>query len=329
MAAMPASAYEVSGHGLILPPSTLTFLQGILPRGYTLSKLNLSKAGSKLVTKDDVLATFDDLSSLHLLALEAGGIVGLERIVGAILATGSHQFKVLCVEAYSRDRLEDPHAESHSAAPASIPTDGATTQYKGKLKIVHINGEFSNKKLVIGVRSHDYLVTSGLYNGKSLVGPGRCSEFPVNQATKIYLRKEKQDVALLEGDILGLAQVRTHFGHTATYSTRRAALRGYGSIPLMPITVFTLSQFEVKHSRVFRELAVRSMKKKKSKVCLYLKDLDEPQETNAAEVAKITRQLMSLLSEDRKLVITGNPPAEKLLSELANAFSRRVSSSLE
>jgi len=325
MASMPANAFKISGHGLILPPSTLTFLQGILPHGYSLSKIDLSKANNKPLTNDDSLSTLDVMSPTHLLAVECGGTVGLERIVGALLTTGSHQFKILCAEVYSRDRLEDPHAESHSAFPSSVPTDGVGTQYKGELKIVHIYGEFNNRKLVIGVRGHNYLVTSGLHNGKTLVGPGRCSEFPVNHATKIYFRKENQDADILEGDILGLAQVRTHFGHTATYSTRRAALRGYGSIPLMPVTVFTLSQFEVKHSRVFRELAVRSMKTKVSKVCLYSKDMDEPHTTNTTEVANITRKLMCLLSQERKLVVTGNDQAEKLLSELANAFSRTIS----
>jgi hypothetical protein len=242
-----------------------------------------------------------------------------------MLTTGGHHLKILCVEVYSRDRLEDPHAESHSTVPSSIPTDGPTTRYKGELKVVHINGEFNNKKLVIGLRSCDYLVTSGLLNGKQLVGPGRCSEFPFNQVTRIYIKNERQDVTLLEGDILGLAQVRTHFGHVATYCTRRAALRGYGSVPLMPITVFTLSQFGVKHSRVFRELAIRSMTKKKSKVSLYLKDLDEPQTTNTTNAAKITRKLMDLLSQERKLVITGNEQMGKLLSDLANAFSSAIS----
>ncbi|KAF9426191.1 hypothetical protein BGZ94_006844, partial [Podila epigama] len=247
------------------------------------------------------------------------------RIVGAKLTTGSHQLEILCAEVYNRDRLEDPHAESLSVYPSSIPTVGVAIQYKGELKIVHVLGEFNRRKLVVGVKNHNYLVTSCLHNGKSLVGPGRCSEFPVNHTTRIYFRKENQDVDLFEGDILGLAQVRTYFGHPATYSTRRAALRGYGSVPLMPITVFSLSQFEVKHSRVFRELAVRSLKTKTSKVCLYLKDLDEPHATNTTEVANITRKLMSLLSQPRKLVVTGNDPVEKLLSELANAFSKTIS----
>ncbi|KAG0356220.1 hypothetical protein BGX24_006450 [Mortierella sp. AD032] len=77
--------------------------------------------------------------------------------------------------------------------------------------------------------------------------------------------------------------------------------------------------------RVFRELAVRSMTKKKSKISLYLKDLDEPQTTNTTNAAKITRKLMDLLSQERKLVITGNEQMEKLLSELANAFSSTIS----
>jgi hypothetical protein len=54
MASMPANVYKVSGHGLILPPSTAAFLQGILLPGNTLLKVNLPS--NKLVTKDDALA---------------------------------------------------------------------------------------------------------------------------------------------------------------------------------------------------------------------------------------------------------------------------------
>ncbi|KAF9410566.1 hypothetical protein BGZ94_001607 [Podila epigama] len=70
MASMPANAYTISGHGLILPPATLTFLQGILPHGYTLSKIDLSKAINQLMTNDDTLSTLDGMSPIHLRAVE-------------------------------------------------------------------------------------------------------------------------------------------------------------------------------------------------------------------------------------------------------------------
>lgn len=112
-------------------------------------------------------------------------------------------------------------------------------------------------------------------------------------------------------------------GHPGTYCTRQAALHGYGSISLMHVTVFTLSQFGVKHSWVFWELAIRSMKR--SKVSHHEKDLDVPQETDNTDAGKITWKLMGLLSEEKKIIVSGNEQAEKLLSELANVFSSTIS----
>ncbi|KAF9922342.1 hypothetical protein BGZ65_009669, partial [Modicella reniformis] len=167
-----AAAYKICGLGMILPPETSNLLQSILPSEYTVSKLDISKHHHKVKVGADVVATHESLTPDHLQAIEKGGCDGLERIVGAILTTGKHQLTILCVEAYSRDKVKDPHAESHSAFPSSVPTDGGSTQYPGKLIITHLNDMANNKKLVIGARNHNYLVTSALNHELALVGPG-------------------------------------------------------------------------------------------------------------------------------------------------------------
>ncbi|KAG0015732.1 hypothetical protein BGZ80_009676, partial [Entomortierella chlamydospora] len=82
-----------------------------------------------------------------------------------------------------------------------------------------------NKKLVVGVRNHNYLVTAALYDETAVVEPNRCASFPVNGRTRIYIRKERQEANLLDG---GLAQVRSNFGHPA-----RAGEAGQGPTLLL------------------------------------------------------------------------------------------------
>jgi hypothetical protein len=156
--------------------------------------------------------------------MEKGGVVGLERIVGTTIMTGPYKLQVLCAEVYNQDPLLDPHAESQKAFPSSIPINGPITQYEERLKIGHIPDTFNNKKLVLGVRGHNYLVTSGLYNQAVLIGPDRCAQFPVNHTTTIFTRKALQDPNMLFEDILGIAQVRSGFENTTTYTSCRAAL---------------------------------------------------------------------------------------------------------
>jgi len=323
---MQAKANKISGYGMVLPPESLAFLQTILPAECIITEIDVSQDPKRVLMDDELPFTHDDLNHQHLTAMEQGGEVGMERAVGAVLETGADRFKVLCVEVYNRDSLSDPHAESLSAFPSSVLTDGPTTQYSSELKIVLLSDAFCNMKLVIGIRGHNFLITSGVFNQTAIVGPGRCAAvFPVNRGTRIHIRKEKQDARILTRELLGLAQVRSCFGHRATYTTRRAALRGFASVPLMPLTIFTLSQFKVPFSEVFRNLAIRARATKNGKIILCLEDIEEPLPADHSEVAEITRRLINLFSGDRKTVITGNEEAEKVLSELANRFSNVIS----
>ncbi|KAF9429538.1 hypothetical protein BGZ76_001199 [Entomortierella beljakovae] len=197
---------------------------------------------------------------------------------------------------------------------------------RGRLKIVLIPDQFpKNKKLVLGVRGHNYLITSAIRGGNAFVGPGRCGEFPVNHTTKLYIRKEKQDQNLLNNDILGLAQIRSGFGQLTTYLPRRGALVGFGSIPLMPRTIFTLTQDGVKNCGVFRKLAIRARERMRMKISLHINDVDVPSDDDDSKAADVLRELIKLFSESQKIYITGNEKAEKLLSDLANEFSSKIS----
>ncbi|KAG0331982.1 hypothetical protein BG004_001431, partial [Podila humilis] len=190
----------------------------------------IDNARSRSVLSTQLSKTHIELCKKHLTVIESGSIPGLERLLGDLLVTDSNTLEILGVEVDNRDPLVDPHAESMSAFPSSIPTDGPGTQYPGDLKIALLTEKYNNKKLVIGVRGANYLVTACDYDGTILVGPGRCSTFPVNRNTKLLIKKTRQDEELLRHDLLGLAQVRSAFGNSATYSPRRAALRGYASV---------------------------------------------------------------------------------------------------
>ncbi|KAF9432574.1 hypothetical protein BGZ76_010607 [Entomortierella beljakovae] len=112
----------------------------------------------------------------------------------------------------------DPYAEPEGIFPSSIPSSGPSTQYKDRLKIAVIADSHNNSKLVLGVRGSNYLVNSGFYKGKPVVGPGGfAKKFMVGSTTRIFLRKEKQESGIVAGDILGLAQVRSGFWHKMTF----------------------------------------------------------------------------------------------------------------
>ncbi|KAF9105033.1 hypothetical protein BGX27_009840 [Mortierella sp. AM989] len=240
------------------------------------------------------------------------------------LETGPHQLKVLCAEVYNRDPVDDPHAESTKIHPSSLPTTGPATQYEGRLKIVQISDQFNNRKLVIGVRGYNYLITSGLRVQEAFVGPSRCAGFPINYTTKMYVRRKPQDANMLNSDILSLAQVGSGFGHIATYTPRRGALQGFGTIPLMPVPIFTLSQKGVANCNVFRQLAVRARERKKPNIVLHIGDVDIPEDSDHSKSAEVVRKLRKLFTNGKRIDISGNKAAEDLM-ELANIFSPIIS----
>ena len=83
----------------------------------------------------------------------------MERLTGAIVATGDKQMKIICTDHYLRDRERDPHAESIKMHHTSIPDDQSTSQYPKVLKMVIIPDRFNNLHFVIGTSAGNYLVT--------------------------------------------------------------------------------------------------------------------------------------------------------------------------
>lgn len=327
MDSMDASAYHIHGYPMVLKPDTVEFLKSILPEGISLSKINDDEEITlKAKTEEQLLKTHVPASLEHISVIEAGKEEGLERLMGAVIVAGENTFKITCAEIYFRDSIIDPHAEALTAIPSSVPTEEESTQYSGVLKIVKMDDIGRNKKLVIGVRAYNYLITEGFNNGNIRAGSGRCADgLEINNRTRLFIKKERQNANMLANDILSLGQLRSHFGHPVTYIGRRLALVGYGSISAMPITVFTLSQLNVPFSKIFRHLADSVSSDKKNNVYLHLKDVEKPQEDDMSIPAQITRKIIGMFpAEKGRLKITGNEKAEKALTDLANSFSGTI-----
>lgn len=122
--------------------------------------------------------------------------------------------------------------------------------------------------------------------------------------------------------VFGLAQVRTGFGHPATYTTRRAIAEAQNDLKTMPVTVFTLHRWNVQGAKVFHQLYVRSLEKCPFGIILKRSDVDDsPLE------GKITQRLAELLElfMDNELNVTKTPKAENILQALVNLFSKTIS----
>ncbi|KAF9898411.1 hypothetical protein BX616_004064 [Lobosporangium transversale] len=109
------------------------------------------------------------------------------------------------------------------------------------------------------------------------------------------------------------------------YTERPEALLGYGSLYLLPVTIFSLSQYKVPLSLALRSLAIRAGQNKQAKITLHFYDIEEPQQDDHSDAANITRRLLGLFSDSRELVVTGNEEAERALSDLSNEFSKAIS----
>ncbi|KAF9415437.1 hypothetical protein BGZ76_004795, partial [Entomortierella beljakovae] len=323
---MDSTAYNVDGHAMILQPNSVPFLK---TSGHSVSKINVSNTveitRDKDILDDKFLAEYVEFSEADLMKLDTFTTSGLELLMGAVIITDKSRFRIICAEMYCRDPTVDPHAESLDIRPQSVPTEEPCTQYTGDLKVVRIHDNFKNWRLVIGVRSVNYLVTSGFKNNAAVVGPGRCASFEVNNRTRIFFARKRQNPDILASDVLGLAQLRSHFGSHTTYMTRRAALKGYSTLTDMPISIFSLSQYNVPFSRVFRSLADIS-KAKTDKIKLKITDIEKPKPHEKSSSASLTRKLLSLFPSDvEELMVTGNGEVEIALTNLANSFSRTIS----
>ncbi|KAF9577766.1 hypothetical protein BGW38_006806, partial [Lunasporangiospora selenospora] len=234
--------------------------------------------------------SYEGLTDEVLRDLEVGGTVGLERLVGSILVSDSVTCQVLCAEVYNRDIITDPHAEPICGVTTSVPLTKPCTQYRGKLKVVKIPDGFGKQRLVIGVRSVNYLITSAQMEDQALVGPGHSSIFPVTGSTRIYFRKDREDPNMLKDQLLGLAQ----HGHSG--------------------------------SRVFRELALRTIKGGESTIRMFRSDIEAPEDKTHTQTAELLRKLISLVPDDSDWVeVQANHEVEKTLAALASGYASTIS----
>ncbi|KAG0291526.1 hypothetical protein BGZ98_002983 [Dissophora globulifera] len=297
-------------------------LQAIIPQDHSLCLYPLCNSND-ISNHPTVPDGYEDaLNQDHIEVMTQGGTSGMERLIGAIVATGDKQTKIICTEHYLRDMAQDPHAESAMTYHPSIPTDQSTSQYPKALKIVTIPDRYNNPHFVIGTSAGNYLVTSSEEGSQINVGPSRCGAFTVSEHTRLLISRERQDQSLLDGTVFGLAQVRTSFGHPTTYTTRRAIAKGQNDLETMPVTVFTLFRWKVQGAKVFHQLYVRSLETCSFGIILRRSDIDD-----SPSKGKIAERLVELseLFVDNELNVTRSPKAEEILQALANLFSKVIS----
>jgi hypothetical protein len=136
--------------------------------------------------------------------------------------------------------------------------------------------------------------------------------------------------------LAGLAQVRSHFGSTRTYTTRRAAFHGFHCIERLPTTVFTMTMcttwttpksknHTTRYSGVFERLHFRSKEATDGRIVLQREDISQPGDNETTCPAKYTHQLLQLFDQEGKLCVTDNDQAETLLTGLAGCISPEIS----
>ncbi|KAG0301385.1 hypothetical protein BGZ98_008409 [Dissophora globulifera] len=297
-------------------------IRGILPEGHSLSLYPVCNSNDVSNHPTVPYGYEDAMNKDHIEVMTKGGTPGMERLTGAIVATGDKQIKIICTEHYLRDRTQDPHAESIKTHHTSVPDDQSTSQYSKMLKIATIPDKFNNPHLVIGTSAGNYLVTSSEEDDHAYVGPGRCGQFKVSEHTRLLISQERQDQSLLDNTVFGLAQVRTGFGHPATYSTRRAIMEKQNDPKTMPVTIFTLHHWKVQGAKVFYQLHVRFLEKCPDGIILKISDIDDS--PPGGKIAECLTELSNLFI-DNELNVTRTPMAEDILQGLANLFSKIIS----
>ncbi|KAG0032524.1 hypothetical protein BGZ83_004433, partial [Gryganskiella cystojenkinii] len=214
---------------------------------YLIEKVDLTDAAVPPVD----LSGYREVSHDDFRILDRGDTEARNLLAGAVLVTEKLWMELTCTEVYMRDCVADFNAASPAKRSSSEPTPSC--QYPGLLKIVNLMDRFGWPTLEIGLTACDYLVTSGKLNGRYVVGPSHCGDFVVTKETGLYL-KDNQGADLLNNGFLALSQVRSGWGHRATYLPRRGAQKGYASVSRMPTTVFSLSQWGVNAADIFYRL---------------------------------------------------------------------------
>ncbi|KAF9899167.1 hypothetical protein BX616_003205, partial [Lobosporangium transversale] len=97
------------------------------------------------------------------------------------------------------------------------------------------------------------------------VGPSPRGAFDLPEYTRLLISQEKQDQLLLDDTVFGLAQVRTDFGHPATYTTSQARAEGHNDFEMISAAVFTLYLWKIQGAKVFYQLCQKTVPRKKAK----------------------------------------------------------------
>ncbi|KAF9910484.1 hypothetical protein BX616_010843 [Lobosporangium transversale] len=182
---------------------------------------------------------------------------------------------------------------------------------------------FNNPHLVVGTRLGNYLVTVSRGGSGFNVGPARCEAYKVSEHTRLLISTKRQDESLIDGTVLGLAQVRTAFENPVTYTTRRATVEGFDDLSKMSVTLFTLHNWSISGTKVFHQLYIRSLEKNPQGVILKITDIDEP-DIGGARIGECNAKLSELFING-ELNVSNSTEADGILQDMANILSKAIS----
>ncbi|KAF9966376.1 hypothetical protein BGZ73_001020 [Actinomortierella ambigua] len=273
-------------------------------------------------------------------------------LAGCLLVNNKNGQAVIAntVEAYGRQKTVDIHREPfvvHKGQPAttSLPPS-IKTPYKKvwPVTVPTIEG----KRLIIGTKSFDALITSSLRLDK-VVEPCIGASTPSfvltdtshSLATKIFLDAEHLEIGLKmaenidtwnisSSDLLyQLRQVKTKFFDASTFYLCRASSFFADNHPCQPYTIFNVASFDQAHSgdgvaacNLFHTIA-RDVIRYGSRAVLKRETVQQLQ-GRCADQGSISNEfdgILNLYGDDSSLPILGNRALNKFLENMASQLS--------
>lgn len=269
---------------------------------------------------------------------------GAALLAGAILIDGNKSIMLNTVEAYSRDFIDDAHAERRSSIQASsFPTKAG--------KYGHLNIQISSTadgdKLVLGTRTCNFLVTASCRLDICSVETGPATtHFLPSENTRVFLDKESAKSALSMLDNRGvsacqempalwmLKQVRSRFHKLCTYSMCRASSSLTSRLECQPCSIWTLCDQtpaaqklsnERLSSLLFRAIALAVLTTgKEAKLSLETVDgvLKDAKAGTAA--FSIIKNIKALFGKETRINIIDNLDLNSQLVDLANGIQNKT-----
>ncbi|KAG0337367.1 hypothetical protein BG004_007672, partial [Podila humilis] len=273
-------------------------------------------------------------------------------LAGCLLVNNKNGQSVIAntVEPYGRQKTVDIHREPFvvqkgQPVTTSLPPSIKTLYRKvWPVTVLTIDG----KRLVIGTKSFDALITSSLRLDKvmeSCIGASTPSfvltETSHSLATKIFLDAEHLEIGLKmaenrdswgisNSDLLyQLRQVKTKFYDASTFYLCRASSFFADSHPCQPYTIFNLASFDQAHSgdgvaasNLFHAIACDVIRDGSHAVLK--KETVLPLRERCADQGSISAEfdgILTLFGDDPSLPILGNRKLNKLLEKLASQLS--------